>query len=550
MYNCILGKYGLARKIRTAIGIERSDAMSYMALYRKWRPLRFEDVRGQDHIVKAVKNQILSGRVGHAYLFTGTRGVGKTTMAKILARAVNCEHPVDGSPCNECGTCRSILSGNSVDVIEIDAASNNGVDNVRDIRDEVRYKPTEGKYRVYIIDEVHMLTLPAFNALLKTLEEPPEHVIFILATTEAQKIPVTIRSRCQRYDFRRLSLDEIKKQLSDILAAEGVEAEEQALGYLARQADGSSRDALSLLERCLSTGASEKLTYARALDILGAVDQSVFSKMIRMVLKNDVSGAMTLLDELITAGREITPFVTELIQYLRNILLVQTENPGEEVLGISRENMELIREEAAEMEIPEVMRYIRILSALVNEMRYSASKRTLLELAILKMMTPAMERDEASLLDRIRFLEEKVTELSAGSISFPAEAPAERKAPAAEQPVKTVEVSEATYEEYQQVKKDWKEIVFGLKKSLMRSLLQGTSLMPEPDGGWVLFFTNGLYASSFEHQGFLEALKEELKKKYQREFMITIKCLKGSEQAPTVTPAKRIPGITMDIEEN
>jgi len=196
--------------------------MSYMALYRKWRPLRFEDVRGQDHIVKAVKNQILSGRVGHAYLFTGTRGVGKTTMAKILARAVNCEHPVDGSPCNECDTCRSILSGNSVDVIEIDAASNNGVDNVRDIREEVRYKPTEGKYRVYIIDEVHMLTLPAFNALLKTLEEPPEHVIFILATTEAQKIPVTIRSRCQRYDFRRLSLEEIKKQLSDILAAEGV----------------------------------------------------------------------------------------------------------------------------------------------------------------------------------------------------------------------------------------------------------------------------------------------------------------------------------------
>ena len=524
--------------------------MSYMALYRKWRPLRFEDVRGQDHIVKAVKNQILSGRVGHAYLFTGTRGVGKPTMAKILARAVNCEHPVDGSPCNECDTCRSILSGNSVDVIEIDAASNNGVDNVRDIRDEVRYKPTEGKYRVYIIDEVHMLTLPAFNALLKTLEEPPEHVIFILATTEAQKIPVTIRSRCQRYDFRRLSLEEIKKQLTDILAAEGVEAEEQALLYLARQADGSSRDALSLLERCLSMGASEKLTYARALDILGAVDQSVFSKMIRLVLKNDVSGAMTLLDELITAGREITPFVTELIQYLRNILLVQTENPGEEVLGISKENMELIREEAAEMEIPEVMRYIRILSALVNEMRYSASKRTLLELAILKMMTPAMERDEESLLDRIRFLEEKVTELSAGSISFPAEAPAERKTPAAEPQVKTVEVSEATYEEYQQVKKDWKEIVFGLKKSLMRSLLQGTTLMPEPDGGWVLLFTNGLYSSSFEHQGFLEVLKEELKKKYQREFVIMIKCLKGSEQTPTVTPAKRIPDITMDIEEN
>ncbi|MBO7364668.1 MAG: DNA polymerase III subunit gamma/tau, partial [Lachnospiraceae bacterium] len=202
--------------------------MAYTALYRKWRPLRFEDVRGQDAIVRTLKNQILSGRIGHAYLFCGTRGTGKTTMAKIFARAVNCEHPVNGSPCNECATCRAILSGASVNVAEIDAASNNGVDNIREIREEVRYKPTEGRYRVYIIDEVHMLSPGAFNALLKTLEEPPEYVIFILATTEVHKIPVTVLSRCQRYDVKRLTLDALEDQVRTVLTAEGAAFEEKA----------------------------------------------------------------------------------------------------------------------------------------------------------------------------------------------------------------------------------------------------------------------------------------------------------------------------------
>ena len=233
--------------------------MSYTALYRKWRPTSFEEVRGQDHIVKTLKNQINSGRIGHAYLFCGTRGTGKTSIAKIFARAVNCEHPVDGSPCGECSMCRQIAEGASLNVVEIDAASNNGVENIRDIREQVQYPPTDGRYRVYIIDEVHMLSIGAFNALLKTLEEPPSYVIFILATTEVHKIPITILSRCQRYDFKRISIDTIAGRLAELTQAEQIDVDDRALRYVARAADGSMRDALSLLDQCVAFHFGEKL---------------------------------------------------------------------------------------------------------------------------------------------------------------------------------------------------------------------------------------------------------------------------------------------------
>lgn len=249
--------------------------MSYTALYRKFRPSEFEDVKGQDHIVKTLRNQINAGRIGHAYLFCGTRGTGKTTIAKILAKAVNCEHPVDGSPCNECSICKSINNQTSMNVIEIDAASNNGVDNIREIVEEVQYSPTEGKYKVYIIDEVHMLSTGAFNALLKTLEEPPSYVIFILATTEAHKIPITILSRCQRYDFRRITIDTIATRLQELLDKEQVQAEEKAVRYVAKAGDGSMRDALSLLDRCIAFYLGETLTYDKVLEVLGADRKSV-----------------------------------------------------------------------------------------------------------------------------------------------------------------------------------------------------------------------------------------------------------------------------------
>ena len=276
--------------------------MSYTALYRKFRPVEFEDVKGQEHIITTLKNQIEANRIGHAYLFCGTRGTGKTTVAKIFAKAVNCEHPVNGSPCGECAMCRSIAAGTSMNVIEIDAASNNGVDNIREIREEVAYRPTEGKYKVYIIDEVHMLSIGAFNALLKTLEEPPEYVIFILATTEVHKIPITILSRCQHYDFKRISIETITDRMRDLMQEEQVEVEEKALRYVAKAADGSMRDALSLLDQCIAFYLGQKLTYDNVLEVLGAVDTDVFSRLLRSVIRRDVPKVLDIVDDLGDAG--------------------------------------------------------------------------------------------------------------------------------------------------------------------------------------------------------------------------------------------------------
>ena len=273
--------------------------MSYMALYRKFRPNEFEDVKGQDAIVQTLKNQINADRIGHAYLFCGTRGTGKTTVAKIFAKTVNCEHPTEDGPCGECRICKAIAAGASMNVIEIDAASNNGVDNIREIIDEVSYSPAEGKYKVYIIDEVHMLSPGAFNALLKTLEEPPSYVIFILATTEVHKIPITILSRCQRYDFKRISIDTITDRMKELMDTEQVQVEDRALRYIAKVADGSMRDALSLLDQCIAFHLGKELTYDMTLDVLGAVDTEVFSKLLRKVLQGDVTGAIRTLEDLI-----------------------------------------------------------------------------------------------------------------------------------------------------------------------------------------------------------------------------------------------------------
>ena len=330
--------------------------MSYTALYRKFRPVRFEDVKGQDHIVTTLKNQIRAGRIGHAYLFCGTRGTGKTTIAKIFAKSVNCEHPVDGSPCGECRTCRAIAAVASMNVIEIDAASNNGVDNIREIVDEVSYSPAEGKYKVYIIDEVHMLSIGAFNALLKTLEEPPSYVIFILATTEVHKIPITILSRCQRYDFKRISIETITDRMRELMETEQLSVEEKALRYIAKTADGSMRDALSLLDQCLAFHFGKELTYDMVLDVLGAVDTGVFSQLLRQVLDQNVSGCMNLLEEIVMQGRELGQFVTDFTWYLRNLLLVKTSESVEDVIDLSTENLLRLKEEAQRVDLEIIMR--------------------------------------------------------------------------------------------------------------------------------------------------------------------------------------------------
>ena len=343
--------------------------MAYQALYRKWRPDNFEDVKGQDHIVTTLQNQIKADRIGHAYLFCGTRGTGKTSIAKIFAKAVNCEHPVNGSPCGECASCKAIAAGNSMNVIEIDAASNNGVDNIRQIREEVQYSPTQGRYKVYIIDEVHMLSIGAFNALLKTLEEPPSYVIFILATTEAHKIPVTILSRCQRYDFHRISIDTIADRLTKLMQAENINVEDKAIKYIAKAADGSLRDALSLLDQCIAFYLGRDIKYENVLDVLGAVDTQVYADMLSLIVASDTIQVMELIEKLIMQGRDIGQFVSDFIWYLRNLLLIKTTDDIskiEDVIEASADSIAQLKKDSAIVDTDTIMRYIRILSELEN----------------------------------------------------------------------------------------------------------------------------------------------------------------------------------------
>ncbi len=429
--------------------------MSYMALYRKFRPGEFEDVKGQDHISQTLQNQIKANRIGHAYLFCGTRGTGKTSVAKIFAKAVNCERPLNGSPCGECETCRAISEGRSMNVIEIDAASNNGVDNIREIREEVAYRPTEGKYKVYIIDEVHMLSIGAFNALLKTLEEPPEYVIFILATTEAHKIPITILSRCQRYDFKRISIDTISQRLLDLMEREQVEVEERAIRYIAKAADGSMRDALSLLDQCIAFYLGQKLTYDHVLEVLGAVDTEVFSRLLREIISRDVGKVLKSVEELVMQGRELGQLTTDFTWYLRNLLLAKSSDNMEDVLDVSSENLVQLKEEAQLIENDTLIRYIRIFSELSNQLKYATQKRVLLEVALIKLCKPSMEVNQDSLLDRIRAVE---AQLEKGVPVQTTEVVYVNRNETEYQPAPKVELPKALTEEVQEVAKNFRGI--------------------------------------------------------------------------------------------
>ena len=387
--------------------------MSYQALYRKWRPTTFEDVKGQDHIVTTLKNQIKLDRIGHAYLFCGTRGTGKTTIAKIFAKAVNCEHPVDGSPCGECPSCKAIASGVSMNVVEIDAASNNGVDNIRQIREEVQYRPTDGKKKVYIIDEVHMLSIGAFNALLKTLEEPPEYVIFILATTEASKIPITILSRCQRYDFHRISIETIAARLSELMKYENINVEDRALRYVAKAADGSMRDALSLIDQCIAFYLGQDLKYENVLDVLGAVDTTVFADTLKCIVNSDVSGCLAMVEDIIMQGRDLSQFTADFVWYLRNLLLAASTDDLsklQDVIDISEDNLAQLSEDARMADADTLMRYIRVMSDLSNELKTATQKRIKLEVALIKLCRPAMEpaQDIGELSGRVGHLESQL----------------------------------------------------------------------------------------------------------------------------------------------
>ena len=391
--------------------------MAYTALYRKWRPANFDEVKGQDTIVRTLRNQIIYNRIGHAYLFCGTRGTGKTSIAKLYAKAVNCQNPVNGNPCNACPSCRAINAQNSLDVYEIDAASNNGVDHIRDIREQVQYSPTEGKYKVYIIDEVHMLSSGAFNALLKTLEEPPSYVIFILATTEKHRIPVTILSRCQQYDFRRISVDTIESHLLELMEKENIEAEDKALRYIARAADGSMRDALSLLDQCIAFYLGQALTYEKVLDVLGAADTTTFSRLLRSILAADTGMVLRTVNQVITEGRDLSQFLSDFLWYLRNLLILKDQGGNEESLDMSAESIETLREETGMIDNPTLLRFIRNLSALSGQIRNSTQKRILLEVGFIKLCRPDMEADQESFSQRILQLEQQMTSLSQMAMS-------------------------------------------------------------------------------------------------------------------------------------
>jgi DNA polymerase-3 subunit gamma/tau len=492
--------------------------MAYTALYRKWRPKSFSEVVGQEPVVQTLTNQIKTGRVGHAYLFCGTRGTGKTTIAKIFARAVNCEHPVDGSPCNECPSCKAIMTGSSMNVVEIDAASNNSVDNIREIRDEVKYSPTEGRYRVYIIDEVHMLSTGAYNALLKTLEEPPSYVIFILATTEVHKIPVTVLSRCQRYDFKRIGAGQILGQLQKLTQAEGIDAEEKALKYVARAADGAMRDALSILEECVSYYYGQTLTYENVLEVVGAVDTSIFTALLKNILDCDVTAAMRLIGELVYSGRDITQTVGDFVWFLRNLMLIQTSEVTEDELGMSAENYEQHKRMAMAVSLDDLMRYIRAFSELQNSMRYATDKRTLLELAVIRAMRPETERDFTGLISRVRALEQTVQKLAAGGMIKVEQMPAVEHAPEQKtsEPVKEVRLAPATYDDLKQLENHWNEIRFCCKGAV-QGFLEGTKPTYRDEIGFIVPFDNDFNMSQIARPDNLKRLETEAAKVINKE---------------------------------
>ncbi len=506
--------------------------MSYTALYRKFRPADFGDVKGQDHIVVTLKNQLKTGRIGHAYLFTGTRGTGKTSVAKIMAKAVNCEHPTENGPCNECAMCKAIAAQASLNVVELDAASNNGVDNIREIIEEVQYSPAEGRFKVYIIDEVHMLSTGAFNALLKTLEEPPSYVIFILATTEVHKIPVTILSRCQRYDFHRISIDTIYDHLRTLTDKEGVNAEEKALRYIAKCADGSMRDSLSILDQCIAFYLAEDITYDRVLQVVGAVDTEVFYRLFAAVRSGDVKNALMIIEEVIQNGRELTWFVSEMVWYMRNILIAATSpDDCEDMIDMSEDNFKLLKEQADTKDCEEIIRYIRVFSELSSQIRYSSQKRVLCETAVIKLCRPQMEADLSSIKERIRRLEFELqngVRTRAEAMENDEKKPDESSAPA---------LVPALPEDVKKIAENWSDIVAKLEPVLQNTVRSMTLSISEGDNPSLLIVSsNHALTMILENEALYRQLSDAVNAFAGKEVPIAIRYIDKASDAGGIYP--------------
>ncbi|MGG1221069.1 DNA polymerase III subunit gamma/tau [Priestia endophytica] len=450
--------------------------MAYQALYRVYRPQSFEDVVGQKHIVKTLKNALLQQKFSHAYLFSGPRGTGKTTAAKILSKAVNCEHAPVSEPCNECAACRGIMDGSISDVIEIDAASNNGVDEIRDIRDKVKYAPSAVRYKVYIIDEVHMLSIGAFNALLKTLEEPPPHVIFILATTEPHKIPLTIISRCQRFDFKRITSDEIVYRMKKILEDQNTPVEDEALYAVARAADGGMRDALSLLDQAISYS-DEKVNIDDVLSITGAVSQQFLEEVVEAIAEREVSKALTNVNEIVQNGKDPVRFIEDLIFYYRDLLLYKTGIHNQDLLqrAVIHDGFISLSESVQGAEIHEI---IRSLNGVQQEMKWTNHPRVLLEVALVKLCQQNRQKESSGdveeLLQKVQLLEEQLSKIQEQGVvireSEEAAKPKENVPRSSKQQYKapTGRINEvlkkATKKELEKIKQNWAEVLDMLRK--------------------------------------------------------------------------------------
>lgn len=378
----------------------------YRVLYRKWRPQTFEEVYGQPHITATLKNELVSGRVAHAYLFTGSRGTGKTTCAKILSKAVNCLSPHDGDPCNECEICRGIDNGSVLDVIEIDAASNNGVDNIRDLRDEANFTPVKAKYRVYIIDEVHMLSTGAFNALLKILEEPPEHVIFILATTEVHKLPATILSRCQRFDFKRITPEDICARLQYVAEHENITLDEDAAALIAKVADGALRDALSLLDRCCAV--DEHITSEVVTKSAGLAGRDYLMRLSECIIKKDCASALGIINELHMNSCDMERLCSEFMFHLRDLMIVKTVKNADSILIATDDELKSLKALAEKLPLEELLYDLNIIEDTFSQIKRSSNKRIPLEMAFVKLCSESLDSENDALLRRISALEAKL----------------------------------------------------------------------------------------------------------------------------------------------
>lgn len=523
--------------------------MAYTALYREWRPRIFDDVVGQKHITVTLKNQIKNSRIAHAYLFSGTRGTGKTSTAKILAKAVNCTDLRDGEPCNECDMCKKINSGISIDVIEMDAASKRRLEDIKDVIENVKYPPQEGKYKVYIMDEVHMLTAEAVNAFLKTLEEPPSNVIFILATTDPQKLPVTILSRCQKFDFRRIKSSDIFSRMRDIVKEKSVFADDRSLNLIARMSDGAMRDALSILDQAISMGGG-KVEYESVVSMLGLVTNENMIKLADSIIDKNVEESMKVIDDIVLSGKDIYNFIRDMITHLRNLLMVKVSKEPEEILDMSEENIELLKEQSKKIKSEEIMRNIRILQDAEEQSKWTKQSRIYLELAVIKMCKIEYDTSKEVILARLNRLEEAIR---GGEIkvSYERNIPKATKHEVKKSITKKDAVKEATQPVMEQnvyskltvdiVRRSWKDILeaFKSKRHMVLFAALTTGQVDACDKGIITIGYDKDYSfnkerlEKDENRKIVEAIfSEVLKEKVRVQYHIDFENMNGINDSP------------------